>query len=271
MPRRFRDYGWGGGYIDEFDVDDVVKFVNSELRPTGIYLSDADIKKYVCELEDLGGLEGFGFRGDELTRKLTDHLDKDKDSNNRGQGMYRSRHRFLVLSYAARRTRSKDVANALMRFWTRGGSDIIRREEHILLTEWCTAIMQLQNLADEDKWQRAFNQVASLGPPMFEEWQRSGPHRSMAEDILSLFRDLMLDHGRGRHHLQPYDVPVRRLSVSARRPSFIELPPYPRTGYNSPLLSPMHDAFNLLHEQQHRQQYDIARLEHRIGNLRDRY
>lgn len=242
------------------------------MRPHGIYLSDENIRKFVQELDNLNGLGGPGFRADQLTRNLTDHFEEDKESS-RGQGMYRSRWRFLVLAFIARRLRSRPIADALMRFLLDKKSGIMHREKDHLLTEWAIAVGAIQNLVDEDKWREAFRKITSLGPPYFEEWRRPTLHRSTGDQLIGTFHGMMFDSDcdRGRHHFQTYDVPGRRLSVPARRPNFLEMPLTSRTAYNSPSLSPMYSAVGAVHEHQHSLMLDLAELQRRIDNLEYRY
>ncbi|KAF2622319.1 hypothetical protein BU25DRAFT_214778 [Macroventuria anomochaeta] len=276
MPRPFPNFGYWNAWADQIDNGELMDFINRELGRCGIYLSDADIRKFLGELKDAARLEEYDFggdRGDELVTRMRGNLTKDLESNG-GQGLYRSRSRFLVFCYVARRTNSDELAGALLRFFSKKGTDIVDEEKSFLLTEWCLGLQQLEGLVPEDKLHKAFRQVASLGPPMFEEWRRPGPHHSWVADILRLFHERVPhDHSQGRSQLQliaPGDFPVRRLSVPPfSRPSFIDLPPYPRTGYNSPLISPRHDL-HALHLQQHMQAFELARLQRDVDDLRHR-
>ena len=274
VPRTFPRFGLWADWADQVDNEDTISYINHELSPCGIYLSDADIEDALRDLKDVMRSEKFGNAcEDELASMMKTKLKKDRDSNG-GQGLYRSRSRFLVFCYVARRTNFEGLARALLRFFGREGDDIVVEEKSFLLTEWCLGLRQLQGLVSEDKLRKAFRPVASRGPPLFEEWQRPGPHHSWIADILRYCYDAILfDHGRGRDHLQllgPYDLPVRRLSVPAcRRPSFVELPSYSRTGYNSPLSTPSHDL-HALHLQQHMQAFELARLQRDVDDLRYR-
>lgn len=254
------------------DVDEVVDWVNADIRdmrPLCIYLSDEKIRRFVRELDNLNGLGGPRFCADQLTRDLTDCVEEDKDSNNRSQGLHRSRHRFLVLSFVARRLRSRPIANALMRFLCDQKSEIMRKEKNDLLTEWGTAIGAIQNLVDEDEWREAFRGITSLGPPYFEEWRRPALHRSIGDHFIGMIHGMMfdLDHDRGRHHPQTYDVSRPRPSVPARRSAFLDRPLTSRTAYDSPMLS----QFGAIHEHQHSIMLDLAALQRRVDNLEHRY
>lgn len=249
--------------------NELVDAISHELSRSGIYVSDADVQENVDELENhLNGFDIHGLRT--LINRLKDKLAMDKESDG-SQGLYRSRRQFLIFCHAARVIRSVELAEALSRFLESKADDIDDEEKDFLVTEWCHGLLQLKGLIDEDTWYRALQKVAKRGPPLFEEWRRPGPQRSWIEELARLLQDRVFnDHGRGRHQLQRYDFPARRLSVPARRPSLIDLPRGPRTGYNSPLLSPMHGVLDALHERQYVQQCNTWRLEQRIDRLRYR-
>ncbi|KAF1926994.1 uncharacterized protein M421DRAFT_394810 [Didymella exigua CBS 183.55] len=247
--------------------DDLVDSISCGLSRSGIYLSHAEIQQNVVELETYW--EGYdGSDENLLMTRLKNKLAKDKELGGT-QGLYRSRRQFYVFCHAARHNRSVDLAKALLRFLERNSEDIHDEEKDILVTEWCHGLLQLRSLVDNDKWHRVLQKVARCGPPMFEELRMPGERRSLVEDLTGLLPDrIFSDHGRGRHQLQHYDFSVQRLSVPARRPSLVDLPRYACTGHNSPLLSPMHSALDVLQEQQQRQQCEIRRLERSIDHLR---
>lgn len=250
--------------------NDLVNAITRELSRSGIYLSTADIQKNADEMGDY--LDNRGACGeDELITKLRAKLARDKESSG-GQGLHRSRCQFYIFCHAARHIDSVDLAEALLRFLERNTSQIDQEEKSFLMTEWCHGLLQLKGLVDEDRWNEALQKVANRGPPMFEEWRRPGLPRSWAEEMVRLLQNTRFhDLGGGRHCLQSFDLPAREPSVPARRPSVMGMPSFPYTGYSSPLLSPLHDSFDQLQAQQHRQQFDIAMLEYHMENLRHRH
>jgi hypothetical protein len=250
--------------------NDLVNAISRELSRGGIYLSDTDIRDNLEDLEDY--LEGIDFRGEDgLMRRLRDKLALDKVSGGR-QGLYRSRRQFYVFCHAARHVRSIELAKALLRFLRRNADDIEEEEKDTLMTEWCHGLVQLRGLVDGDGWNSVFQKVAKHGPPMFEEWRKSSTQPSwMEQSVRSLQNRIFQDDERGRHQVQRYDCGVRTLSVPARRPTLIDLPPYPRTVYSSPLLSPMYNAVDIIQEAQQDLLFDIAMLQRRVDGLRHRY
>lgn len=256
----------GNARTARLDVGEPLEFINHELGRCDIYLADLEILKFLRELRevDLGG-DG----EDELLANLRESLTRDLETN-RAQGLYCSRSRFLVYCYTAQHLRSRELARALLRFFTRKGDRIVDEEKTCLLTEWCLGLQQLEGLVPEDRWYKAFRQVARLGPPLFEEWRRPGPQQPWIGDILRLFQDrVLLPGARGRHqrHLIPN---VRRYALPPLDlPRLGAIPPYPRTGYNTPVLAPVHDL-QALQFRQHLQTLEMARLLSEVDELHRR-
>ncbi|KAJ4987019.1 hypothetical protein SVAN01_07435 [Stagonosporopsis vannaccii] len=242
MPR----HGFDGA--DRIDIGDLTDYINRELGPQEIYLSDSDIREALRELKNAA--EGYGcFREEELVNTLRNKLDRDRGSGG-AQGLYRSRTRFLVFCYTAARLGSHRIARALLRFFARESHEIVR-DEIPLLTEWCIGLQQLQGLVDEDRLGRAFRQVASRGPPLFEEWQRPG-----ADVFRSLHDGDMFHRDRARDRLQilgPRHRHVRHASVPVhRRENDLVDPPYPRPAYHFPLVGTRYELDGIhLHQQLH--------------------
>lgn len=264
--RRFKHGDWDD-WSDRIDDGDLSEYVKRELQNRGLFLSDTDVKQ---NLGDLRNVWRYGGREDRLVNMMQNKLSKDLDSS-RHQGLYRTRSRFLTFCFVARRMGSDELARGLLRFYAKEQTEILEEEESFLLTEWCLALQQLEGLVSQDKLMDAFRKVARLGPPMFEQWNRSGPHHSWVVDLLRLLHDLVRhERGRGRDEIQllaPRDLPARRLSVPAfRRPS------YRGTGYNTPLVTPrISHEVNALHLQQHVQGYELERLRRDMENMIYRY
>lgn len=243
MPSsRYAEHGVWDNWPDRIDEDDLVQYISRELRTRDIYLSEADMKQALGDLKDIlrtGERHGLDYgRADQVVNLLRKKMDRDLEDDG-DQGLRRSRSRFLTLCFVARRLRNKELAQALLRFFTTGQDDIIATEETFLLTEWCIGLQQLEDLVPQDRLDEAFLKVARLGPPMFEQWRRSGPE---APHLAGLIRYIERLSDRERDQLQlstPRDLPPRRLSVpGVRRPFMIDMPSRSRTGYNTPLLSP---------------------------------
>jgi hypothetical protein len=265
MPRRFADFDdYWNNWADRIDKGEYLDYINRELGPRNIYLSDAEIKQALSELKNAArsGDE------DQVVETLKNKLNNDLESN-RSQGLHRSRSQFLISSFVAHRLRSNELARALLRFFSKKGTEIVEEEKPFMLSEWCLALTQLEDLVPHDKWSKAFRQVAGRGPPMLEEWRRPGPYHSWANEILRpLHGSFLRDHGRGEDQLQLIAPRVRRLSVPAfRRPSIIEIPPYPRTSYDSPMVTTRH-ALDALHLRQTMQAFELDRLRRDVDDLR---
>ncbi|KAF9693137.1 hypothetical protein EKO04_008671 [Ascochyta lentis] len=262
---------------------DLMNYINRELQSRDIYLPDTDIRQFLGELKNLSvsgtSYELGGAREDQFVNMMKSRLTKDLDSNG-SQGLHRSRSRFLTFCFVARRLSSNELARALLRFFVRGENKILGEEESFLLTEWCLGLQQLEGLVSEDRLNDAFRRVASLGPPMFEEWRRPGPHHSWITDLLRFLNETFRhdhdhDHDRDRDRHQMVacrELPPRRLSVPhPRRPFMIDMPPYPRTGYNSPMISPMiSHGVTSLHLQQQVHAFELDRLRRDIDDMRYR-
>lgn len=277
FPPPYRPFEDWSDWANQIDTEDLVRFINRELRQREIYLSDTDINQALSELQNAARSENYGLTGsreDRLMSMIKKRLTRDLDSTV-SQGLYRSRSCFLTCCFVARRVSSNELAKALLRFFSKEGTNIVEEERSFLLTEWCLGLQQLTGLVPEDKLGKAFHQVARLGPPMFEEWRRPGLHHSWVANLLKFFNETTLhDHSRGRGLLQlsgQRDMLVRRLSAPAfRSPSIIDIPPYPRTGYSSPMRSPRHEM-NALHLQQQAHEFEIDRLRRDVDSMRHRY
>ncbi|UPX10066.1 uncharacterized protein EKO05_0000738 [Ascochyta rabiei] len=278
MPSsRLSGYEDWNDWVDEIDNGDIINYITHELRSREIYLSESDIRQGLEELNSLSlsrASHHFGdAREDQLMNIMKRALAKDLDSNG-SQGLYRSRSRFLTFCFVARRLGSKELAGVLLRFFVRAESNILDGEKSFLLTEWCLALQQLESLVSDDRLNDAFGRIAKLGPPLFEEWRRPGPHHSWIMDMLRFFNEMNRhDHGRGRDQLQviaPHDLPPRRLSVPPlRRPFTVDIPPYPRTVYNTPMISPRHGVAGL-HLQQQMHAFELNRLRRDMDDIRYR-
>lgn len=262
-------YGWDD-WTDRIGNGEMLDHINRELACSELYLPDSDIRE---ALRDLKNTAEYGrFREDFLINSLKSKLKNDRDSVG-GQGFYRSRSFFLVCCIVAQRSEAPELARSLLRFFNKE-NEVIVRDKLSLLTEWCIGLKQLKGLVDEGKLSKAFRQVASRGPPLFEEWRRPGSHHSLISDIFRYIQDEILsdqDRERDQLILAPRPLPVRRLSGSlCRRQNWLEDPPYPRTTYHSPLLAPLvaarHDL-HPLHLHQHLQDWELARLERDFSHL----
>lgn len=230
--------------------------INRELRRGETYISDADVREILEELEDY--FQGIAFRGvNGVIRKLKERLAKDKDSDRR-QGLYGSRSLFIVSCFAAQHRHSIELAQELLRFLKRNADDIENEEKSILLREWCQGLSQLRGLVDGDDLDRVVRDLGERGVSMIEEWQS-------LEDVA--YRD----RERSRHRLERYGFDVRGLSVPARTPTIVDFSLVPRTTYRSPLRSLLYDEVDALHEQQHRLMLCIANLQRHVDRLGHRY
>ena len=265
MPRRFADFDdYWNNWTDRIDEGEHFDYINRELGPRNIYLSDTEIKRALSELKDAArsGDE------DQVVEMLKNKLNNDLELNG-SQGLRRSRSHFLISSFVAHRLRSSELARALLRFLSKKGSEIVEAVRSFMVTEWCLALAQLEDLVSHDKWSKAFRQVASRGPPMLEEWRRPGPYHSWENGILRLLHEsIFRDHGRGEDQLQLIAPRVRKLPVPAfRRPSMIEMTSYPRTCYDSLVVTPWHEM-DALHLRQTMQAFELDRLRRDVDDLR---
>jgi hypothetical protein len=272
------------------DVGDIVDYIKRELRKFGIYISDTDIKQAWGDLMNaLSSRNVYDFGGtceSQVTKMMANRLVQDVGTRG-NQGLYRSRSRFLTLCFVAHRTSSVRLARSLLQFFNDEEVEIVESEDMFLLTEWCLGLRKLQGLVSEDKLHQAMSQVASLGPPMFEEWRRLGPHHSWIAEVAQVVQEMQHkfrhDPLRGRDRLQlsaPCDWPIRRLSapprVRPRRPMLqIEMPTFSRTGYNTPLLSPRRlstaDEVNALQWRQQEHSSELDRLRRDVDSMKYRY
>ncbi|KAF2998941.1 hypothetical protein E8E13_006575 [Curvularia kusanoi] len=229
LPRRYQNVGYNNDWAHHIDVGQLLDYINIELRQNHIYLSDAEIRRFLAELQEVARIEEnyFGNDGEEeLLATLKEELAVD----------------------------------------LRKVDHIVDEERHPLVAEWCVALRQLEGLVPEDKWYKAFRQVSRLGPPLFEEWRR--PNQPFG-GMLRFFQDRnFYQHGREPIHMRPMIAPfVRRRSLPIiPRARISEMPPYPRTGYNSPGLGPMY-GFHEVNLRQELHQLDMARLRRDMDNF----
>lgn len=244
---------------DGIDIADLTDYINRELSLHEIYISDSDTREALRELRDVAEGHGY-FRQELLIRRLRTKLNKDQESGGE-QGLYRSRTRFIISCYTAKRLRARDLAEAVLRFFSTE-SHVIVHDKLPLLTEWCVGLRQLQGLVNEGELNRAFHDVARRGPPLFEEWRRPGADMYHDDDIF--------DRDRGRHQLQllvPRPRHVRHASMPAYwRRNYLEDPPYPRTAYHLPLVVPRHDL-DAIRMHQRFQDLQLAGLRYGMEDL----
>ena len=269
-PRRNTAFDYYDDWTDQIDHEELINYINREMRPLNIYISDTDIRNAVDELRDAASSENYS-REDRLIKALKMKLEKDQESRGT-QGLHRSRGRFLIFCYVAHLLESQELARTLLRFFnSREGTEIDDDEKSFMLTEWGLGLQKLEGLVPQEKLEKAFIRIASRGPPMFEEWRRPGQCQPWVANLFRRVQETMLqEHGRGRDQLQLITSPVRRPSLPAfRRPSMIVLPPYPRTGYNSPIVTPRHEL-NTLRFRQDMQALELNRLRRDVDDLRYR-
>lgn len=246
----------GRGIGDGIDIGDLTDYINRELSLQDIYLSDADIQEALRDLQDAA--EGHvHFDEEQLIHKLRTKLNKDRDSGG-AQGLYRSRTRFLVFCYTAKRLRSHNLAGAVLRFLVRESHEIAN-DELPLLTEWCLGLTQLQGLVDDDTLRTALHDIASRGPPLFEEWRR--PAANMYRRFPLHDDDDVFDRHRARDQLQllnPRHRHIRLDPVPAyRRRDYLDDQPYSHAALHLHLLAQRHD----LHAIRLHQRFQDIRLD----------
>ncbi|KAH6629419.1 hypothetical protein C7974DRAFT_413219 [Boeremia exigua] len=249
LPHQYRNFGYGH---DRVDTEDLVAYISREVNRQDAFLSDSDIRKFIDELHD--DLNAGGALEIALAARFRRNLAKDLDSA-RNQGLYRSRNRFLVFCYAARRYNSPDLSRGLNRFFSANLAEIMISEQPYLKALWYLGVEQLRSAAADDK---AFRRMASRDTPVFEEWRRSGPDRSWGAELIRLFQDTTheCDHGRTQTQI-----------ISSVVPRYPTTPPLRhRKMYNSSLLDPAHEM-QTLQLQQQIQALDVAKLKRDVDDL----